>query len=124
MHENGLPCNCGKKGCIEQYLSGRAINRLANSFGLENDTIFSAFRAGDGRAKKVFAIVAAELDAALRLIDEGCPFDVCILGGGVVEGIGESFGALQAKVGKHIVAAELGNRAGIFGAYSLTENIS
>ncbi len=124
LHEDGLPCNCGKKGCIEQYLSGRAINRLANRFGLENDTLFSAFRAGDERAKKVFAVVAAELDAALRLIDAACPFDVCILGGGVVEGIGESFGALQANVSKQIVAAELGNRAGIFGAYCLTEDFS
>ncbi|WFR65913.1 ROK family protein [Curtobacterium flaccumfaciens] len=27
---NGLPCGCGARGCIEQYGSGRALQRMAN----------------------------------------------------------------------------------------------
>jgi glucokinase len=28
---DGLPCGCGQRGCIEQYASGRALLRIANS---------------------------------------------------------------------------------------------
>jgi glucokinase len=28
---NGLPCGCGANGCIEQYGSGRALQRYANT---------------------------------------------------------------------------------------------
>lgn len=31
LHPDGLPCNCGQKGCLEQYVSGTALDQMARS---------------------------------------------------------------------------------------------
>lgn len=50
IEENGLPCNCGKRGCAEQYLSGRAINRQAGELGISKDGLFLTAEKGNTRA--------------------------------------------------------------------------
>ncbi len=119
LHENGFECTCGKRGCAEQYLSGRALNRLAGTYGIGNEEIFPRFRAGDKAAKEVVEVYARELDSALDLIDKISPFDVCILGGGVAEAM--DFDDFGARVKKKIIPAQLGNTAGLMGAYAHAE---
>lgn len=121
LHENGTPCNCGKRGCIEQYLSGRAINRLARANGLESDGLFSAYREGDPAAVQIVKEVGEELALAAEIIDERFPFEVLLLGGGVAESVGESLPALQHVCKRRLALAALGNSAGILGAYALAE---
>lgn len=121
LHEGGVPCNCGKAGCIEQYLSGRAINRLARANGLQSDGLFPALNAGDETAKRLAEIVASDLALAADVVAERFPFDVLLLGGGVAESIGPSLSLLQKKTKYRLAIAELGNRAGILGAYFLAE---
>lgn len=119
LHEGGEECTCGKRGCIEQYCSGRALNRLARSYGIENEEIFTLFRAGDKRAAEALEVYAGELSLALGRVYEVSPFDVCILGGGVAEAM--DFSYFQARVGRKIVPAALGNTAGLYGAYAFAE---
>ena len=124
LHEGGTPCNCGKIGCVEQYLSGRALNRLAAEHGIPEEEIFKELTQKIPRAVAAAEEFVRELNAALDLIYAVCPFEVCILGGGVAEGMGENFRFFKERCSRNIVPAELGNRAGLLGAYALTEDKS
>lgn len=115
--ENGKPCNCGRRGCIEQYLSGRAVNDYAASRGVKGD-IFDAYRAGDMLAVLVFREIKEYFARALSKIYAKFPFDVCIVGGGLTDGMGDDFDGF-ADCEYPVVKAVLGNRAGVYGAYRL-----
>ncbi len=122
LHEGGTPCNCGKNGCIEQYLSGRAINRLVRANGMESDSLFPRLNAGDETAKRVAEQVADDLALAAERVGKLFPFDVLMLGGGVAESIGAGLSLLASRAPRPLVLASLGNRAGVMGAYCLAED--
>ena len=145
---NGLLCGCGSKGCIEQYASGGALIRYANEVILNNpqssETLLSfgegkvtgpgltkAAKAGNELALAAFNTMASYLGAGIAslcaVIDPSC----IVLGGGVIDA-GEIFlgptreAALRLIPfsGKHpypeIIAAELGNSAGLVGVADLS----
>lgn len=117
--QDGLPCNCGKRGCAEQYLSGRAINRFAAEQGIAKDMIFKEFAEGALRARAVVGVLREYLRDTLIKVSETSPFDVCILGGGAVDGMGDSFADIVGNLGFDIRRAKAGNAAGMLGAYYL-----
>lgn len=70
VRENGRPCGCGRKGCLEAYCSATGVARTAREM-LENDSrpsllrelrpeeidsyqVFKAAAAGDEMAKEIF----------------------------------------------------------------------
>ncbi|MBQ8374058.1 MAG: ROK family protein [Clostridia bacterium] len=116
IEENGLACNCGKRGCAEQYLSGRAINRFAAEAGIEKDRIFAYVAAGDERAQAIFLRLKGYLVKTLAKIQETSPFDICLLGGGVVDGMGDTLEEFAAGLGYDVRRAKAGNAAGMLGA--------
>lgn len=120
---NGLPCNCGKVGCPEQYLSGRAINRQAQEVGIAKDKIFDEKRAGNSDAQAVFDRLKGYLLRTLREIEKTSPFDICILGGGAVDGMGDTFEEFADIEGYDVRKAKAGNTAGMLGAYYLGRNL-
>ena len=46
------------------------------------------------------------------------PFDICIIGGGVADWMGEHFSTVMADLGYTIIKASLGNNAGMVGAFA------
>lgn len=68
VRENGRPCNCGKKGCLETYASATGVSRTAYEWleksdepsalrGLEkiaSKDVYEAAKAGDNLALKIF----------------------------------------------------------------------
>ncbi len=119
IEAHGLPCNCGKCGCAEQYLSGRAINRQASEVGIPKDAIFDEKRKGNPRAQAVFDRLKGYLIQTLKAIEKTSPFDICILGGGAVDGMGDTFAEFSAGIGYDVRKAKAGNTAGMLGAYYL-----
>lgn len=147
---NGKQCNCGRKGCWEQYASATALisqtkeamlaNKDSKMWQLTNGnvdnasgrTAFDAMRLGDESAQKVVDdYIAYVAVGVINIINTFQPEFVCI--GGGVSHEGET---LLAPLRKHVeseryslhsskqcavVAAELGNDAGIFGAALLDE---
>lgn len=147
---NGKQCNCGRKGCWEQYASATALISQTKEAMLENKdskmwelcngsidnasgrTAFDAMRLGDKAAEKVVENYIYYVSVGVtNIINTFQPEFVCI--GGGVSHEGET---LLAPLRKHIeserysiyaskqtkvVAAELGNDAGIFGAALLEE---
>lgn len=80
--ENGRPCPCGRKGCLEVYCSATGVAQTAREFlasgnyptsilqkenieELNSKQVYDAAKAGDELAKDVFALTG-------RLLGEGC----------------------------------------------------
>ncbi|MCI5974512.1 MAG: ROK family protein [Clostridiales bacterium] len=53
VEKDGVLCNCGRRGCAEQYLSGRAINRMAAKEGIGTDKLFEEYASGNPIAQKI-----------------------------------------------------------------------
>ena len=147
---NGKQCNCGRKGCWEQYASATALIAQTKEAMLENKeskmwqlcngnvdnasgrTAFDAMRLGDETAQKVVDnyIYYVAVGVA-NIINTFQPDFVCVGGGVSHEGetllaplrkhIEDERYSIYASKQTKVVAAELGNDAGIFGAALLDE---
>lgn len=137
-----VPCNCGKRGCVEQYCSATGIVRLAKRHldstdapsslrSLKNLTckdIFDAGKAGDKEAliilDRYYAYMGEFLGDVCTTVDP----EVVVIGGGVskagqvlIDGILPYFHkyVFHAASGARFTLASLGNDAGAYGAFKL-----
>ncbi len=126
----GRPCECGRRGCWEQYCSGTALARAAGVAPTEGSEVTAAAREGDRRALEAFAEVGDWLGRGLAGLVAAFDPELVVIGGGVVEAgellltpareaLAESLvgGAYRTEV--PVVAATLGTRAGVVGAATL-----
>lgn len=135
-------CNCGKRGCAEQYCSATGIVRLAKGY-LENHDTPSVLRALQSMTcKDVFDAAKAQDSAAQEILEQVYSYlgqllaDVCcvidpemiVIGGGVskagqvlLDGASRYFQkyAFAACKSTRFALASLGNDAGIYGAWKL-----
>lgn len=124
---SGPDCYCGKRGCIETYLSGPAIEaayagRAGLSFALA-DIAFAATH-GDDIARTLLAERVEIFGRALATVINVLDPDVVVLGGGVSKlDIWCDDGALAVArwifndtLATKIVQHELGDSAGVLGA--------
>ena len=139
-------CNCGRKGCLEQYTSATGIVKIAkeilvkedydsNLRNIENITakdIFDLAKNNDKLALKIVEKFSNILGRALANISIICNPEVFVIGGGVskagdilLEGIKKSYreNAFHATVDTKFEIAILGNDAGIFGGAKLALEI-
>ena len=145
---DGEPCTCGRRGCIERYVSATAlINQTKQAMLKDNNslmwketdgsidnvdgkTAFSCAEKGDVTAKEVVNCYVSYLgESIMNMLNIFRP-DAFILGGGI-SGQGEklvkpvkeylekfSYGYKNAPKAE-ILIATLGNDAGIFGSAKL-----
>ncbi|MCM1236507.1 MAG: ROK family protein, partial [Ruminococcus flavefaciens] len=116
LHENGNACTCGKRGCVETYLSGRAIHKKAQELGVDGGDIFIKYAAGEEPYVKLINNFKNDLKDALNLVCKISPFDLMIIGGGVADWMGGVFENIALSTGYPVVKAKLGNDAGVYGA--------
>ena len=138
-------CNCGNKGCLEQYASATGITRLANKKLKESDKD-SILRSGEVSAKTVFDAVKEKDELAMEVADEFGRYlgsalaviagvvnpDAIVIGGGVSKA-GEILmdyirpyfekNAFHGSRDVKFSLATLGNDAGIYGAARLMLDI-
>jgi len=125
---NGRLCECGRRGCVEAYLSGPSIGRRFVEMGgksLNPEKIFERYQAQDSRARQLFEescrILAEVLANAVNVFD----LEAIILGGGVSNlpiwyekcpPLMEKslFGVPNRNI--PLLKARLGDSAGVFGA--------
>lgn len=143
--ENGLKCTCGRKGCFERYASARALMEQTKEAmeGNRNSEMWKSYDPDTVSGKTPFEYYDSDLTAKLvvdkyishlacgilNMINVFRP-EVVMLGGGVSEQgetltkplqkiiDAELFGGTDYAPVK-IVKAELGSRAGAFGAAAL-----
>ena len=137
-----IPCNCGKRGCVEQYCSATGIVRLAKEAmagvselsrlhranPLTCKDIFDAGKAGDTLALQVLDQYYAYLGEFLANICCVVDPDAVVLGGGVskagqvlLDGTKPHFlkNVFHAASNVRFELASLGNDAGAYGAFKL-----
>ncbi len=88
VERGGIPCACGKKGCLEKYASGTAIAEIASQkLGATVDakTVFARARGGDGVCCEVVKQAADRLGFALGAVWQIVDPDVIVLGGSVIK---------------------------------------
>lgn len=130
--QNGPPCYCGKRGCVETYLSGPALEQAyAARSGVRKrlSEIAQAARDGEPAAQALmrerFDLFGRAISTVINIVDP----DVIVLGGGVsnVEGLyDEGIDAVRHWVFNdtletRIVKHQLGDSAGVLGAALLPE---
>jgi glucokinase len=105
--ENGFPCGCGGRGCLEQYASATAICRAATRTAarggadriakliarrIEEKSEFTArdlaglAREGDEPSRQIFADAGKFLGMGLAMLVNVLNLPLYVIGGGVVSG--------------------------------------
>lgn len=136
------PCNCGKRGCVEQYCSATGVVRLAKRYLAKHDTPSSLRSLSAMTCKDVFDAGKARDEAALAILDQFYRYmgeflgnvcstvdpEVVVIGGGVskagsmlLEGVQPYFhqAVFHAASEVRFALASLGNDAGAYGAFKL-----
>ena len=132
-------CGCGKRGCLEQYASGRGIANVANDRLKKSDApsslrdfdvvtakdIYAEAEKGDALASEVVDEVSSMLAKAMAFVSAVTDPEVFVIGGGVskngpivtdrIEKYFKEY-AFHASRDAKIVLASLGNDAGMYGA--------
>ncbi|WP_019913066.1 ROK family protein [Paenibacillus sp. HW567] len=124
LYPGGIPCSCGQRGCIEHYLSGRALNRLAAGADGSWDSrkLLAAFAAGDQRAAAVMDVYLNDLSLTMHNIQSFLDPGAIILGGGVAESHPLWWAVWMERLAEtsplsfNVLPARLGNEAGMIGA--------
>lgn len=135
-------CNCGKRGCLEQYASATGVVRVAKKYLAEKITqstlrdcenltakdVFDAAKENDTLALEIVEDVCSTLALALSYISCTVDPEVFIIGGGVSKAgsiltdtvakyfVNDVFGDQKKTV---FALASLGNDAGIYGSAKL-----
>ncbi len=128
LDESGGPCYCGKTGCVEQVLSGPALQRYYAGLSgrtLSLKEIHDAYRKGDDpHAAATMARLIHFFGLALSVVVNILDPDVIVIGGGVGN-IDLIYSEGVASLGKFIfnnrldtpvLKPKLGDSAGVFGA--------
>ena len=148
IRQDGVPCNCGRRGCWEAYASATGLIRetkeameqhpesalhavAAANGGVEGRTAFQAAEQGDETALAVCRAYAEYLAAGLTNLVNILHPEAVALGGGVAaapehlllepvrEIVARECYARHVDQVPRIIRAELGNDAGIIGAAML-----
>ena len=135
-------CNCGKRGCVEQYCSATGIvsmtnkalaatdeaTRLRTNEAITCKDVFDCAKTGDAVAQRVLDQYYRYMGEFLGNLCDVVDPDAVVLGGGVskagqvlLDGIRPYFDqyVFHAASGARFELASLGNDAGAYGAFKL-----
>ena len=137
--EETIACNCGNKGCLEQYASATGIARLART-ALEHSEkdsvlrskdhvtakdVFDAYKEQDALAAEIIEEFSEYLGKALAIFACVADPEIIVLGGGVSKAGEVLIQCVEEKYQKYAFSAcraakfalaTLGNDAGVCGA--------
>lgn len=126
----GRPCYCGRHGCMETWVSGRAFEaEYARHTGeaLRANTIMERFRAGDRLARLLWERYVDRVARGLAVVVNTLDPDILVMGGGM-SNIDELYRDLPARLASRtfstvfhtpVVRAAHGDASGVRGAARL-----
>ena len=142
--EDGIPCTCGKNGCLERYCSATALIRMAaercqdepgsaimraaggDTKKITGRIIIDLAKEGDQLALAVFHAYTRNLAIAINNVVSFLDPDMVVLGGGISHAGQFLLDAILEKIPNYLMfrtlpfsnvaLAKLGNEAGIIGA--------
>ncbi|WP_408006983.1 ROK family protein [Pseudalkalibacillus sp. A8] len=130
---DGIPCNCGKKGCWEKYASGKALERMIQSDPhlvskkFTPKQVFERY-VEDGASRKIIDQFIEYLSIGIVNLQYLIDPEMIVVGGGVINSSEQWWDALLKKVANtssipvNLQQAELKNDASMIGANLLINN--
>jgi fructokinase len=126
----GPACWCGRRGCMEMWVSGKAFEadyRRAGGEGLDAEAIAKRAQAGEALSRAALDRYVDRLGRGLAVVADVCDPDVFVLGGGMsnVEALYAETPAVLARhlfsdvCATRIVRARHGDSSGVIGAARL-----
>lgn len=130
----GRQCPCGKRGCLERYVSGTALaetaTELSGQSGWTGEKVIAAARAGDAVGKQAMSEFTHWLAVGLSMVSDIFDPELIVVGGGVAKNhdvfldpAAHAAASLVVGAGHRpfprVLAAQLGADAGIIGAAHL-----
>ncbi len=138
VDQDGEPCSCGGRGCVETIAAGPRMADWARanrwSGGPHDDAkeLADAAVSGDPVAHRAFRRGATAVAAAIASVAAVCDLDLVVIGGGVAKSGALLFDPLREALATHarldylsglcVLPAELGGDAGLVGAATLVEH--
>ena len=141
---DGMPCTCGKRGCVEAYASAPAIKRSAKSIlkrgiktalldipleKLEAKSVYDLAKEGDEVCKDLVQEAGKALGVVIGSAINLLNLDRVVIGGGVAAAGNILFNEINIYASRHalplafehctIVHGDLGNDAGILGTAAM-----
>ncbi|MDK4701930.1 ROK family protein [Rhizobium sp. CNPSo 4062] len=122
VSQDGPPCPCGRRGCVETFSSGTALRRHIAEAGLSVTTIreiFDMAAEGNDTAVRVLRQWATPLRAALDNIAATMDPEIILLGGGLGCDAARALADLPAPAPwfcPAILPAKLADDAGVIGS--------
>lgn len=137
-------CNCGNRGCLEQYASATGVVRVARQkmkassmasslrgkeAHLSAKMVFDAAKAGDALAMDAIDTLGYYLGLVMSYVTLTIDPDVFVIGGGVSRAgeillqVSQKYYDRFIRISSHyakLSLAQLGNDAGIYGAARMT----
>lgn len=130
LERDPAPCWCGRRGCLETWISGSAFGRLyfeATGERASGDAIIDLVRAGHPQASLCFDLYVDRLGRALAAMCDVIDPDIIVFGGGM-SNVAELYERVGPVIAKHIfsdsfstpvVPARHGDSSGVRGAARL-----
>ena len=132
LEENGHPCYCGKRGCVEQVISGPALQRYYHQISKEERTmqeIVDRHQQGNDllasqTVNRLLEYFGRGISVILNILDP----DAIVIGGGLgnidllyTEGVERARKYIfnSHEIHTHFLKPKLGDSAGVFGAAML-----
>jgi glucokinase len=135
VDQDGAPCSCGGRGCVETIAAGPRMAQWAREQGwhappeADAKELAEAAEAGDPVALRAFRRGATAVAAMIASVGAVCDLDLVVVGGGVANSGALLFDPLRDALstyarltflrGLRVVPAELGGEAGLVGAAAL-----
>jgi glucokinase len=101
VEPEGPPCGCGNRGCLEQFASAKAIERMAREAaaggnapalarvaakrGFSSETVCQLAESGDGAAQEIFGRAGRALGILVAALVNTFNLPMYVIGGGVAE---------------------------------------
>lgn len=121
--EDGPPCNCGRRGCVETFCAGPALAALMAGAGFAKGTsvtdILTAAEGGDVAAKALLAKWVAPMHSAIQSLVAVIDPSQIFLGGGLGREMARALACVpntNAWFDRPVCGARLGDDAGVIGA--------
>ena len=137
VDQDGEPCSCGGRGCVETVAAGPRMAQWARKngwdapAGADAKELADAANAGDPVALQAFRRGATAVAAMIASVSAVCDLDLVVVGGGVAKSGALLFDPLREALstyarleflrGLRVLPAELGSDAGLVGAAALLD---
>ncbi|MBP1993349.1 ROK family protein [Paenibacillus eucommiae] len=127
LYPGGHPCNCGQRGCLEQYVSGTALNLFARQVNPQWNSriLMDKYTESEPKSSQIIQKFITDLSTAFASLNNLYEPQRIVIGGGIMDTHILWWDHLLAAVRQtasqplELLPAQLGVKSGMLGAARL-----